>query len=68
MKLIAVFEVPDELTKYGYDEMVTKYPVPAGFADMLIGKTAESYIRTMYRVPIQPNTQSDMPNARPQTN
>lgn len=57
----AIFNDPSQLTEYGYDEEVTQYPMPPGLVDMLIGKTVESYIRTMYRIPIQPNTQSDLP-------
>lgn len=57
----AIFNDPSELTEYGYNEEVDQYPMPPGLVDMLIGKTAESYIRTLYRIPIQPNTQTDSP-------
>jgi hypothetical protein len=63
--IIALFTDPSKLVSYGYDEKVSRYPVPTGLTDMIIGKTAESYIRTMYRIPLQPNTQADSPvNAR----
>jgi len=67
ISLWGVFEYPDQLAIYGYDNEVTPYPMPGGMIDQLIGKTAESYLRTMYRVSPQPNTQSDIPNARPNT-
>ena len=60
----AIFVDPSKLVEYDYDSEEDEYPVPLGFADMLIGKTVESYLRTMYRIPVQPNTQTDMPNAR----
>lgn len=63
--ITGVFEYPDQLAIHGYDDEETSYPMPGGLIDQLIGKTAESYIRTMYRVMPQPNTQSDIPNARP---
>lgn len=59
-----IFTDPSKLVEYGYNYKEDEYPVPLGFADILIGKTVESYLRTMYRIPIQPNTQTDMPNAR----
>lgn len=58
----AIFFDPSDLTMYGYDSEKTEYPIPPGLADQIIGKTAESYIRTMYRIPLQPNIQADMPN------
>ena len=63
----AIFIDPSDLIDLGYDPKVTEYPVTYGLADMIIGKTAESYLRTLYRVPVQPNTQTDSPtaNARP---
>ena len=61
--LEAVFEKPSQLRKYGYDWKKSRYPVPPAVADEIIGKTAESYLRTMYRVPPQPNTQADVPQA-----
>jgi len=63
----AIFIDPSDLIDLGYNPKVTEYPVTYGLADMIIGKTAESYLRTMYRVPVQPNTQTDSPtaNARP---
>lgn len=63
--MTGVFEYPDTLAIYGYDDEETPYPMPGGLIDQLIGKTAESYVRTMYRMSPQPNTQSDIPNARP---
>lgn len=60
IKMIAVWEDPGALEELGvWDTEVNDYPFPAGMIDELIGKTANSYINTMYRVPITPNTQSD---------
>lgn len=62
--VVGVFEDPSDLEIYGdYDPEVSEYPIPAGMVDMLIGKTADSYIRTMYRVRPQPNVQTDIPQA-----
>lgn len=58
--LRAVFLKPRELTPYGYDWQTTKYPMPDDMLDRLIGKTVESYMRTMFRAPVQPNTQADL--------
>ncbi len=60
----ALFIDPSQLVEYGYNYKNDEFPVPLGFADILIGKTVESYLRTMYRIPVQPNTQTDIPNAR----
>lgn len=60
----ALFVDPSKLVEYGYDYKSDEYPTPQGFADILIGKTVESYLRTMYRIPVQSNTQADIPNAR----
>jgi len=57
----AVFRKPSELRQYGYKWKEDHYPMPFSLADSLIGKTSESYIRTMYRILPQPNTQSDIP-------
>jgi hypothetical protein len=67
--MIAVFEDPSSLEAYGYDpgydtedgEEGDDYPMPNAMIDQIIGKTAESYIRTMFRIPPQPNTQIDAP-------
>lgn len=62
--VIGVFEDPSDLELGGdYDSETNEYPFPAGMIDMLIGKTAESFIRTMYRIRPQPNVQADIPNA-----
>jgi hypothetical protein len=63
VKVAMVFEYPDRLAIYGYDDEDTEYPMPGGLIDKLIGKTAESYIRTLYRIGPQANTQTDLPNA-----
>lgn len=60
--VVGVFEDPSDLEQYGdYDSEVSEYPLPAGMIDMVIGKTAESYLRTMYRKMPIPNVQSDLP-------
>lgn len=63
----AVFNSPRQLEPFGYDAGYdneegsgSDYPVPGNVADQIIGKTAETYIRTMYTKPPQPNTQSDV--------
>lgn len=64
--VVGVFEDPSDLElSADYDPEVSEYPMPAGLIDQLIGKTTESYIRTMYRIRPQPNIQTDMPNAGP---
>ena len=66
IRVEGVFETPSDLEIFGeYDAEVSDYPFPNGMIDVLIGKTAESYLRTMYRVMPQPNTQSDIPLAKP---
>lgn len=66
--IIAVFEDPSELEIFGvYDSEKDNYPMPNALLDKLIGKTIESYMRTLYRVPIQPNVQADIPQ-QAQTN
>ena len=60
----ALFRKPSELGKLGYNYKTDHYPVPFSLADTLIGKTSESYIRTMYRILPQPNTQSDIPQGQ----
>lgn len=65
LRVEGVFEYPDQLAIYDYDDESTEYPMPGGLIDILIGKTTESYIRTLFRVVAQPNTQSDLTNARP---
>lgn len=66
-RLVAIFEDPSDLETYGYDgsktsqEGGTLYPMPSGQVDIVIGKTAESYLRTMYRVPLQSNQMVDAP-------
>lgn len=63
VRVRAVFRVPSECRKYnGYNWKEDDYPVPNSLLDVLIGKTAESYLRTLYRIFPQPNTQSDMPS------
>ena len=61
----ALFRKPSELRPFGYKYREDHYPVPFSLADTLIGKTSESYIRTMYRILPQPNTQSDIPIGQP---
>jgi len=61
VRVEAVFTKPSACKPFnGYDWKSSEYPVDPMLTDMLIGKTAESYIRT-YRGTVQPNTQSDMP-------
>lgn len=57
-----VFEDPSALDAFGeYDFERTSYPLPEAMIDLLIGKVAEGYLRTMYRKVPQPNTQTDLP-------
>jgi hypothetical protein len=66
LKLVCVFEDPSALESLGvWDSEVDQYPMPAGSIDELIGKTANSYVNTMYRIPAQANTQSDRPITAP---
>jgi hypothetical protein len=55
----AVFMKPIEMAPFGYLWKKDYYPVPGDMADQMIGKMGESYLRTMYRIPVQPNTQTD---------
>lgn len=55
----AVYVKPFDLSPFGYDWTSTSYPAPQRMIDAIIGKTSDSYLRTMYRLPIQPNTASD---------
>lgn len=67
LMMIAVFEDPSDLEDFGYDpgydgdDGASEYPMPNAMVDMVIGKTVESYLRTMYRIPPQPNQQVDAP-------
>lgn len=64
-KFVAIFEDPSDLEKYGYNGDATPadggnlYPLPSGYVDVIIGKTVESYLRTLYRLPLQGNQQVD---------
>lgn len=59
----AVFEKPQKLEElgFGYDPESSEYPLPGGMIDTIIGKTAESYLKTMYRLFPQANIQADIP-------
>lgn len=62
IELEAIFNKPSELGQWDqYDYKNDQYPAPMSLVDTIIGKTAESYIRTMYRIFPQPNTQADIP-------
>lgn len=64
VRIVGAFQDPSALEILGvWDYTTDDYPMPAGMIDQLIGKTAEAYIRTLYRTSIQPNTQSDKPVA-----
>lgn len=58
-----VFEKPSEFQdfKFTYNPKTTSYPLPSGLIDQIIGKTAEAYLRTLYRTLPQPNVQTDIP-------
>lgn len=57
----ALFIKPSELRTIGeYDWKSTQYPVPYGLIDSIIGKTAESYLRTRTQNVPHPNNQSDV--------
>lgn len=60
-----VFEDPSALEAYGeYDPEVNAYPLPSSVIDLLIGKVADGYLRTMYRKAPQANTQTDLPGGK----
>jgi hypothetical protein len=59
--LDAIFERPRDLEIYGYNPETTEYPLSNGSIDLIIGKTAESYIRQLYRVRPQANQTVDLP-------
>lgn len=58
----ALFEDPSKLEIYDcYDHERDDYPAPQGDIDHIIGKTAESYLRTEQFKVILPNVQTDTP-------
>jgi hypothetical protein len=57
----AIYERPRDLERWGYDPTKSVYPLSNGQIDEIIGKTAESYIRTLYRLRPQPNQMVDLP-------
>lgn len=59
--LRAVFQRPRDLEIHGYNPEVNEYPLSNGKIDIIIGKTAESYLRTLYRTVPQPNQSVDLP-------
>lgn len=67
--LIGIFEDPSALAAWGYDDGFppavegegSQYPIPGKMTDIIIGKTAESYLRHMYRIFPQANRQVDLP-------
>lgn len=59
-----VFEDPSSLA--GYNGESSAYPLPSSVIDVLIGKVADGYLRTMYRKPPQPNAQIDLPGRNQQ--
>lgn len=61
LTLVAIFERPRDLEPFGYNPETHDYPLSNGKIDIIIGKTAESYIRTLYRVRPQPNQTVDLP-------
>lgn len=71
-RIIAIFEDPSDLEPYDYDGWKTSseggslYPMPSGEIDVIIGKTVESYLRTMYRTPLQANQMVDAPTTQKQ--
>lgn len=61
----ALFEDPSALEIFGdYDHETDEYPAPQGDIDSMIGKTAESYLRTEPYKIILPNTQTDPSKAQ----
>lgn len=73
LKFEAVFEDPSDLEGInGYDGTKTAdndgslYPMPSGEIDIIIGKTVESYMRTLYRHPVQGNQTVDAPGQQKQ--
>ena len=66
VRITAVFAKPSDLEQYGYDPEEDTYPLPANMIDEIIGKTANSYLRTMYRIYPQANKQADTPNGNVQ--
>lgn len=68
-KFEAIFEDPSDLETYNRyngdaksQDGGTLYPMPSGDVDVMIGKTVESYLRTLYRHPVQANQNVDAPN------
>ena len=70
-KLEAVFEDPSDMEGInGYDGTKTAanggtlYPMPSGDIDVMIGKTVNSYMQTLYRHPVQGNQTVDAPGQK----
>lgn len=68
LKFEAVFEDPSDLEGInGYDGTQTSlnngslYPMPSGDIDIIIGKMVNSYMKTLYRHPVQANQTVDAP-------
>lgn len=67
VRFVPIYEDPSDLEPFGYNGWKTSqeggslYPCPSGMVDVMIGKTVESYLRTMYRRPIQANQTVDAP-------
>jgi hypothetical protein len=59
--LDAIFQRPRDLEIYGYNPELHEYPLSNGKIDIIIGKTAESYIRQLYRIRPQANQTVDLP-------
>lgn len=64
--LRGIFERPRDLEIHGYDPNISNYPLSNGQIDEIIGKTADSYIRTLYRLRPQANQTVDNPAAAQQ--
>ncbi len=66
-KIGFIAENPSDLEAYGYDgdkrtsDGGSPYPMPNAPLDIIIGKTVESYLRTLYRLPVQGNQLVDAP-------
>lgn len=63
VRIVAVFRDPSDLDVFGYDSSKDTYPIPDSLVDQIIGKTANSYMQTMYRIRPQSNQQVDLPMA-----
>lgn len=70
VRIVAIFGDPSDLEPFGYNGSIkvvdgaSVYPMPSGQLDILMGKITESYLRDLYRLPVQANQAVDSPQVQ----